>query len=250
MPFLHWFKKKSRNTEAEGRPSGSREIQLGADHRPRKRPLKTRDKKRVPEATSTEQRSASPPAVPLSATAAPQQPASATAEPAPSPHFSVPVGAFYSKLPPHLLAPETPDLTRLIEISEEDVVIEQGNSRGVIPLSILSLSCPDIFVRPIASSDEIPITFPVESPVVRLRSPSRRPKLRRSRWRIRIQARESGNAEVPAGISAEGAPASATSSAGFEFSGPADSAETEIRLRLKPILSNFPPDLEQPPSRP
>ena len=33
---------------------------------------------------------------------------------------------------------------------------------------------------------------------------------------------------------------------GFEFSGLADSAETEIRLRLKPILSNFPPDLEQP----
>ena len=62
-----------------------------------------------------------------------------------------------------------------------------------------------------------------------------------------IQARESlATPKSLAGISAEGASASASSSAGSGFTGPAENAEAEIRLRLGPILSDFPLGLEQP----
>ena len=243
MSFLNWFKKKSRSTEADGKPSGTDESS-SEPSTSTQTASGNAGQETAPDAPFIEQQSASPPVIPLSATESPKQPASVTTGPLPTPHFLVPIGAFYEKLPPHLVAPERPDLTRLIEIAEEDVVIEQESQEATVPLSILSLSCPDIFVRPVGGSDEIQITFLVnrqlstavaEPPAQTTAQPLENP----------IQARESGNAEVPAGISAEGAPASA-SSAGFEFTGPAENAETEIRLRLEPILSNFPFDLEQP----
>jgi len=243
MSFLNWFKKKSRSTEAEGKPSGADESS-SEPSTSRQTAFGNAGQEAAPDAPFIEQQSASPPVIPLSATESSKQPASVTAGPSPTPHFLVPIGAFYEKLPPHLVAPERPDLTRLIEIAEEDVVIEQESQEATVPLSILSLSCPDIFVRPVGGSDEIQITFLVnrqlstavaEPPAQTTAQPLEDP----------IQARESGNAEVPAGISAEGAPASA-SSAGFELTGPAENAEPEIRLRLEPILSNFPLGLEQP----
>ena len=243
MSFLNWFKKKSRSTEADGKPSGTDESS-SEPSTSTQTASGNAGQETAPDAPFIEQQSASPPVIPLSATESPKQPASVTTGPLPTPHFLVPIGAFYEKLPPHLVAPERPDLTRLIEIAEEDVVIEQESQEATVPLSILSLSCPDIFVRPVGGSDEIQITFLMnrqlstavaEPPAQTTAQPLENP----------IQARESGNAEVPAGISAEGAPASA-SSAGFELTGPAENAETEIRLRLEPILSNFPLDLEQP----
>ena len=245
MSFLHWFRKKSsRSTEAEGKPSGAGESSPEPTTVTQTASAKT-GQETAPDAPFIEQQSTSPPVMPLSETAAPKQTTSVTAGPSPTPHFFVPIGAFYEKLPTHLVSPERPDLKRLIEIAEEDVVIEQESQEGTVPLSILSLSCPDIFVRPVAGSDEVPITFFVNrqlSPAVA--EPPDQPAARP--LENAIQARESGNAEVAAGISAEGAPASASSSAGFELSRPAESAEREIRLRLEPILSNFPLGLEQP----
>jgi predicted regulator of Ras-like GTPase activity (Roadblock/LC7/MglB family) len=80
-------------------------------------------------------------------------------EPASTPHLCVPLEAFYEKLPPNLLASVRPDLKRLIEIATEDIVVDETAQEATVPLSILSLSCPDIFVRPVAPSDETPITF-------------------------------------------------------------------------------------------
>jgi predicted regulator of Ras-like GTPase activity (Roadblock/LC7/MglB family) len=275
MSFFHWFRKKSPSTEAEGRPSGAEESSpdpttltqttsgTGAQE----------TASDAPSIGSIGQQSASPPVMPLSAAASPRQPASATPGPSPTPHFFVPIGAFYEKLPPHLVAPERPDLTRLVEIAEEDVVIEQEAQEATVPLSILSLSCPDIFVRPVADSDEIPITFFLNrqlSPAVA--EPSEQPAAQPPE--NAIQAREAGNVEgrspatvrattatgkirlsdmtapvdelVPIKESGTGARTSASPFGGVEFRGPADSAEGEIRLRLEPILSNFPLDLEQP----
>ena len=157
MSFLNWFKKKSRSTEAEGKPSGadesSSELSTSTQTASGNAGQET-----APDAPFIEQQSASPPVIPLSAPESPKQPASVAAGPTPTPHFLVPIGAFYEKLPPHLVAPERPDLTRLIEIAEEDVVIEQESQEATVPLSILSLSCPDIFVRPVGGTDEIQIT--------------------------------------------------------------------------------------------
>jgi predicted regulator of Ras-like GTPase activity (Roadblock/LC7/MglB family) len=309
MSFLHWFRKKSPSIEAEGKPSDVEE----SSPEPATASQTTSGNAgqgAAPDAPSIEQQSASLPVMPLSATATPKHPTSVTAGPSPTSHFFVPIGAFYEKLPPHLVAPERPDLTRLIEIAEEDVVIEQEAQEATVPLSILSLSCPDIFVRPVSGSDEIPITFYVNRQLApAVVEPPDQPA--EQPLEDATQAREAENAEVPGGISAEdagktveslegkpqltetapvadsdqagrverrppptvrtttatgkinlpdmtvplneglreseaGAPASASPVSGFEFSGPAESAEKEIRLRLEPILSNFPLDLEQP----
>jgi predicted regulator of Ras-like GTPase activity (Roadblock/LC7/MglB family) len=244
MSFLNWFKKKSRSTEAEGKPSGADESS-SEPSTSTQTASGNAGQETAPDAPFIEPQSASPPVIPLSATESPKQPASVTAGTSPTPHFLVPIGAFYEKLPPHLVAAERPDLTRLIEIAEEDVVIEQESQEATVPLSILSLSCPDIFVRPVAGSDETQITFFVNR---QLSAPVAEPPDQPAAQPLEnpIQARESGNAEIPAGISAEGAPASASSSAGSGFTGPAENAEAEIRLRLGPILSDFPLGLEQP----
>ncbi len=279
MPFLDWFKKKSRSTEAEDQACGAGKLSSQPDVVTRTS-AEERRHAGVAETTSTEQLFR-PPAVPLSPTASSQQLPSAIAEPAPVPHFSVPVGAFYSKLPSHLLALETPDLTRSIEISEEDLVINKETREAVIPLSILSLSCPDIFVRPIGSSDEIPITFPIgqtvpmtvaehpqetaaqtpESPTRALGSTSAATPAFPCPEVADIAAgalvNEPRISEIePGGDSDETervdrhptvrATTASGKIAGLEFSGAADSAEREIKLRLEPILSSFPPDLEQP----
>jgi|GEM_PF-2982331 len=242
MSFLNWFKKKSRSTEAEGKPSGADESS-SQPSTSTQTASGNAGQETAPDAPFIEQQSASPPVMPPSVTDTPKQPASVTEGPSPTPHFFVPIGAFYEKLPPHLVAPERPDLTRLIEIAEEDVVIEQESQEATVPLSILSLSCPDIFVRPVAGSDEIQITFFINRQLsAAVAEPPHQPAAQP--LENAIQARESGNTEVPAGIS--GAPASASSSAGFEFTGPAENVEREIRLRLEPILSNFPLGLEQP----
>jgi predicted regulator of Ras-like GTPase activity (Roadblock/LC7/MglB family) len=309
MSFLHWFRKKSRSTDAEGKASGAEESSPEQATATQTTPGNA-GRETAPDVPPIEQQSASPPVMPLSATATPTHPTSVTAGPLPTPHFFVPIGAFYEKLPPHLVAPERPDLTRLIEIAEEDVVIEQEAQEATVSLSILSLSCPDIFVRPVSGSDEMPITFSVDRQLSRaVAEASDQPAAQP--LEDAIQAREAGNAEVPAGIFAEGAgktveplevkpqlteptpvadsdqtgrverrptptvrtttatgkinlpdstvpldeglkeseagaPVSASTFAGLEFSGPADSAEKEIRLRLAPILSNFPLGLEQP----
>jgi len=280
MPFLHWFRKKSRSTETEGKAYSADK----SGPEPDAATLTTSEnlgQETVPEAPSVEQQSASLPVMPLSATATPKQPTSVTVEPSLAPHFSVAVGAFYEKLPPHLLAPERPDLTRLIEIAEEDVVIEREAQEATVPLSVLSLSCPDIFIRPVAGSDEIPITFSVsrQSPIAVAELPHQ-PAVQP--LKDALQARESGSGEVPAGKCAEGAgqtveplgvepqltetaPGADSDETGRVERRPqptvrattasgkiepsdmtADSAEREIRLRLEAILSNFPLDLEQP----
>jgi len=203
MSFLNWFRNKSRSTEAEGRPSGAEES--SPEPASATQTMSGNDgQESTPDVPSIEQPSAGPPVMPLSATATPKQSTSGTAGPSPTPHLLVPIGAFYEKLPPHLLGPERPDLTRLIEIAEEDVVIEQEAQEATVPLSILSLSCPDIFVSPVAVSDEIPITFFVNRQLyAAIAEPPAQPGAQP--LEDAIQARESGSAEVPPGISAEGA---------------------------------------------
>ena len=279
MPFLHWFRKKSRNSDAEGQAYGVEKFNPEAAT-VTKTPSGDSGQGSITEAISDDRGSVGRTEGPFPAAVASQQPARATAEPLPGPHFSVPIGAFYSKLPPHLLAPGVPHLTRLIEIGEEDVVINKETREAVIPLSILSLSCPDIFVRPIASSDEIPITFPVHRvlPLTAVEPPQEpasetqehatqaldlspdapavpfaegmenfgetlvnKPQM--TVLAPRGDSDEAGNPERHPTVRATTASGKIE---GFELCGLGDRAETEIRLRLKPILSNFPPDLEQP----
>ena len=164
MPFLNWFRKKSTSTEAEAKAS-SAEKSSPEPTTVMETAAGSSEQASVPDTLSIERQLTETPALPLSAAAPPEPKTSPTEETASTPHLSVPIGAFYEKLPPHLLASIRPDLQRLIEIASEDVVIEEKAGEATVPLSILSLSCPDIFVRPVAPSDEIPITFSLRGSV-------------------------------------------------------------------------------------
>ena len=79
MPILHWFRKKSRSTDAEG------EVSAAEKSSPESTILtqttsENSGKEAVPEAPPLEQQSASLPVTPLSVTATPKQPTSITAD--------------------------------------------------------------------------------------------------------------------------------------------------------------------------
>jgi predicted regulator of Ras-like GTPase activity (Roadblock/LC7/MglB family) len=193
MPFLHWFRKKSRSTEAEAKAS-SVEKSRPEVTTVTEAASENSEQAGVPDTPSIEQQ---PIGTPVPATAPPELQTSPTAEPASTPHLSVPLGAFYEKLPPPLLAPIRPDLKRLIEIAIDDLVIDQTAQEATVPLSILSLSCPDIFVRPVALSDEIPITFSLSGsvPISAVELP---PSPEAQPLRTAAEAPESGSPVVPA----------------------------------------------------
>ena len=310
MPFLNWFRKKSTSTEAEPKASGA-EKSSPEPTTVLETASGNSEQASVPDAPSTEQQLTETPVIALSAAAPPEPKTSSTAEPASTPHLSVPLGAFYEKLPPHLLASIRPDLKRLIQIAKEDIVIEENAEEATIPLSILSLSCPDIFVCPVATSDEIPITFSLSGSVAASAAESsQQPEAQPLKTAappepgslvvpadtrpeegskmgephpIKEQLTESGSPTRPDEIesverqpaptvrattasgkinlrdvtvpvdelirlreSEAGAKPLTSASSGTEFSGHTSSAEKEIRIRLQSILSNLPPDLEQP----
>jgi hypothetical protein len=78
--------------------------------------------------------------------------------------LSVPIGEFYDKIPEQLLTSKKHDPARLIYIASEEVVSDEETKEATILLSILSLSCPEIFAHPVESADDIAITFSVGRP--------------------------------------------------------------------------------------
>src|SRR5271165_3937226 len=155
MPFLHWFKKKSENAKIEA--------ETALEDKPPMEPTS------IPETfgTNLEQASGqttlqdgprstdravpSPDAAGVSATASGEIDVLQT-----TPHLSVPIGAFYARLPAHLLVSKAPDLAQLVQIAEEDAMLDQEAQEATVPLSILSLSCPEIFLRAVDGADDVP----------------------------------------------------------------------------------------------
>jgi hypothetical protein len=226
MPFLHWFKKKSESTKTETKSLLAEEVA----------------KKQVdtPETVDADLRQGTGPGTqPNEEQAAdfqpiPQNPASNSTlavnepdTPSATPHISVPIGAFYAQLPAHLLASKKPDLTQSVQIAEEDVVLDQETQEATLSLSILSLSCPDLFVRAVEGSDDVPVTFSLNHPKESEPPPSA----------------DSSSLEEPESPLSHAATAS---DATIEPGGTAGGGANEIRLRLQPILTDFPPQLEPP----
>lgn len=221
MPFLHWFKKKSESADAEAEtvladklaaePAQTQETfeanleKASGQERLRDAPLSADHLERSQKPPETSEL----PSGEIDALPA-------------TPHLSVPIGAFYAKLPAHLRAPKTPDLTQLVQIAEEDVLLDQQAQEVTLPLSILSLSCPEIFIRAVEGTDDVPITFSI------------RPA---SKYEP-IPAQEIGQ---PEGTEERLRPAADALVANSE-----PGSEQEIKLRLQPILTDFPPQLEPP----
>src|SRR5690242_14097325 len=69
--------------------------------------------------------------------------------------LSIPLAVFYENLPKQLLTPKKPDLSRSIYIGRDDLVSDEETKEAKILLSILSLSCPEIFAHPIQAEDDV-----------------------------------------------------------------------------------------------
>jgi hypothetical protein len=149
------------------------------------------------------------------------------------PLLSIPFDAFYDKLPKQLLTPKKPVLSRLIYIASEDVVFDEETKEATILLSILSLSCPEIFAHPVRSEDDATITFALSQSKPKQLDPQ-----------LRTDFARQENIQSPGAVGTpEGA---ATAVEGETKSGSAGGGDA-IRLKLEPILANLPPGFEPPP---
>jgi predicted regulator of Ras-like GTPase activity (Roadblock/LC7/MglB family) len=223
MPFLQWFKRKSVSGEGLTKPVPAQNLTLEQTNI--QAPVVTNlpaevpppnDRSSTPFQAAEEKPVAAPPLADGGHTPIP-----ATAD------ISVPIGSFYSKLPAHLLISNIPDLTRVVQISEDDVVLDQETREATLPLSILSLSCPEIFVRAVDSSDDLPITFSLVQPEATEPPPAEEG--------LDFEQTETSPPTAATGASAQ-----------VETEGLSNGAERQIRLQLQAILADFPPNLETP----
>jgi hypothetical protein len=146
--------------------------------------------------------------------------------------LSVPLNAFYDKLPKQLLTSKRPDLARLVYIAPDDVVSDEETGQATILLSILSLSCPEIFAHPVQSEDDTTVTFPLSQP---------------ESQQLERPSADFGPGRGTQGAGVIGTPESAAKSIESEAKGASASADVEIRLNLEPILANLPLEFELPP---
>jgi hypothetical protein len=221
MPFLHWFKQKSASKETEADPVLADRLITELPGTP-KTIAANLEPEPGPEALPHDSSEADLRSIPPETSFDPELASSETHAPAVTPHLTVAIAAFYAKLPVHLLAPKAADLGRSIQIAEEDVLIDQEAQEATLPLSILSLSCPEIFIRAVSSSDDIPITFSLSHPKELAVPPGA----------------ESGQTEGADALEVSGGDVPIASGDG--------GGENEIKLRLQAILTDFPPQLEPP----
>jgi hypothetical protein len=213
MPFLHWFKRKSEKIDIEVPVPAVESVSMPASA---PGPVASQPRQESGPGANQIEPANSPLSVFVDS-----EPATSEVGVSPvAPLLSVAIGAFYQKLPAHLLAPQAPDLGRFIQIAEDDVVLDEETEEATLPLSILSLSCPEIFIRAVDRSDDFPVTFYIGRP-----KGSKPP------------AAETG--QHPAEAERPQPPVEDAFAAG-----PGRSSEEEIKLRLQAILTDFPPQLE------
>ena len=160
MPFLHWFKKKSQSAEAEAKTVVADKLATEPANTPETLEANLEQASRQP-TLQNGLLSAEHPVQSQNPTDVSEVASGEIGALLLTPHLSVPIGAFYAKLPAHLFAPKTPDLAQPVQIAEEDVVLDQEAQEVSLPLSILSLSCPEIFIRAVEGADDVPITFSI-----------------------------------------------------------------------------------------
>ena len=223
MPILQWFKRKPVSDENLTTPVPAQNLTPKQTNT--EVPVVTNSPIEVP--SPNDRPSTSFLAAEEKAVATPpladggQTPIPATAD------ISVPIGSFYSKLPAHLLISDIPDLTRVVQISADDVVLDEEKREATLPLSILSLSCPEIFVQAVDYSDDLPITFSLVQPEAAEPLPVE--------GSLGLEETEASSPRATTGAGPQG-----------ETEGPSNGAERQIRLQLQAILADFPPNLETP----
>jgi predicted regulator of Ras-like GTPase activity (Roadblock/LC7/MglB family) len=223
MSFLHWFKRKPESSEeAEAKTVLTQKIDTEQANTPE--PIMAGSRPETGSASlglPDEYQAAEAQSISPGPEVAPEPTASENKPPLVAPQLSVPIGAFYEKLPAHLLTSKKPDLRRTVQIAEQDVVLDSEAQEATLSLSILSLSCPDIFIRAVDDADDVPITFSIEQP-------------------------EKFEPSTEDGILIKESDTSLPTAATAPVSTVDAVAEKEIRVRLEPVLCDFPPELETP----
>jgi predicted regulator of Ras-like GTPase activity (Roadblock/LC7/MglB family) len=162
MSFLHWFKRKPESSEAEARPVPSQKTATEQAHTPEPIVANLRPETGPP-SLPNESGAAEPQLISPSPEVDPEPVAGEVRLPFVAPQISVPIRSFYEKLPAHLLTSKKPDLGRIVQIAEQDVVLNSETQEATLSLSILSLSCPEIFNHAIDNAEDVPITFPIRT---------------------------------------------------------------------------------------
>jgi hypothetical protein len=222
MPFFHWFRK----TPANKRTEADVDQRVAKEMPPAPEPVGIDTPAQVsPAEESPEPEPASDLTRSEEASAVSEPPANPTDETPVKPNLSVPIGAFYAELPSHLLVGKEPDFGRSIQIAPEDVLIDEEAQQATVPLSILSLSCPEIFLRPVDASDDIPITFSL----------------------LQQNFSKAGSGK-PLSDSKESTASAGMPGLNTEVQSPAPGGGEQLKLRLQPILTGFPPAFGLPPT--
>jgi hypothetical protein len=76
--------------------------------------------------------------------------------------LAIQLGAFLEQIPKEITGKISDHPSRTVTIAKEDLFIDEEAHTASVPLSILSLSCPDIFSRPISIEEDRPITFSLD----------------------------------------------------------------------------------------
>jgi hypothetical protein len=155
MPFFNWLKSKSENRDnpsATARNPGLKPKDIA--------PANSEDKCTEPsQSTKLEEKTALEPSGIAPGNLLSEAPMIALGT---EQMISVPLGAFYDKLPKEVIINNAVDLRRLVQIAKEDLLIGESDRSAAIPLSILSLSCPEIFARPIGANEDQPIILSLD----------------------------------------------------------------------------------------
>ena len=221
MSFLHWFKRKPESGEAEAKPVPTQKIATEQATTPE--PITALRPETGPRSLdlADEYRAIEAPSISPEPEIVAEPTGSETKPPLVAPQLSVPIGAFYERLPAHLLTSRKPDLEQTVQIAEQDVVLDSEAQEITLSLSILSLSCPDLFIRAVDDADDVPITFSVKQP-------------------LKFES------STEDGIPSKGSEASLPTAATAPVSAVDAGDEKEIKVRLEPVLTDFPPELETP----
>jgi hypothetical protein len=187
---------------------------------------------RVPEKTAVEPQNASQKEAPVASV--------------PEHLIVVQLGAFFDQLPKEMLVKRQVDLRRSVPILKEDLYVDETSRIAAVPLSILSLSCPEIFSRPVSSEDDKPITFSLnfEAPAT-FETEADPDKLPLDSGSAISPSEPAMPIETePSVVQVKPQPATkeSTTAPGAEE----ELADSIIRISLKSILQNFPAEYETP----
>jgi hypothetical protein len=141
------------------------------------------------------------------------------------------------------------DPSRPVTIAKEDLVFDEKARTASLPLSILSLSCPEIFSRPVSFEEDRPVTFSLDykapPPAILLGNTPRQPSPPSYKESTKTLHRAPGVLPISSSLKVEQEAIESNQPLAIK---PGEQSQTPdyLLVALKKIAFIFPPDLETP----